>query len=348
MPADDSRTPLCPVRLSVFSVMDHYPDRDRSIAEFYRQVLEQCQLADSLGYDSFWVAEHHFHEYGVVTNPALFLAAAAACTTRIKLGPAIAVLPFRDPLLCAEDYASLDLISGGRLIMGVGSGYLAHEFAGFGVEGKDKRERFDEALSVIRGLWTGATMDFAGKFSRVNKVALNVTPLQRPAPPIFVAALRPEACYHIGRQGHGLMVVPYASVDERLEIANMIEDYQRGAAEGGHGQTPGVLVALHAHVAESDRAARDAALAAFNRYRDTRLYAKSHKSYDEVITAGLGLFGAVETVVEQLAQMHALGVGHVLLLKNFGALDHHQVVTSMRRFAGEVRPRLAARLVSAT
>ncbi|MFP6749730.1 MAG: LLM class flavin-dependent oxidoreductase, partial [Alphaproteobacteria bacterium] len=130
------------MRYSMFSVHDHYPEESRGVAEHYGETLDHIVLAEELGYESYWLAEHHFHEYGSVPNPAVFLAAASQRTTRIGLGVAVSVLPFHHPLLVAEDYAMLDVLSQGRLILGVGSGYIAHEFEGFGVAGKTKREHF--------------------------------------------------------------------------------------------------------------------------------------------------------------------------------------------------------------
>ena len=85
------------MKLSILTVVDHYPDRPRDLGKFYRELIDQAVLADRLGYESFFVAEHHFHPYGVVPNPAVILGAIAERTTRIRLGPAVTILPFRDP-----------------------------------------------------------------------------------------------------------------------------------------------------------------------------------------------------------------------------------------------------------
>lgn len=130
--------------LSVLSISDHYPKRERSVSSLYAEVLEQGVFADELGYHAFFLAEHHFHEYGAVPNPAVLLSNLAARTKRLRLGTSISVLPFRNPSLVAEDYAMLDVVSNGRLALGVGSGYLQHEFAGFGVDPSEKRDRFEE------------------------------------------------------------------------------------------------------------------------------------------------------------------------------------------------------------
>src|SRR5690349_5223023 len=130
------------MRFSGFSVTDHYPGLPRTVGAFYREILDEVVLAEDLGFDSYFVAEHHFHEYGVVSSPATFLAAAATRTTRIGLGSAVSILPFHNPLTLAEDYAMVDHLSDGRLRMGIGSGYLKHEFDGYGLGPEEKRFRF--------------------------------------------------------------------------------------------------------------------------------------------------------------------------------------------------------------
>src|SRR6185503_7182360 len=118
------------MRYSIFSVNDHHPRLARTVPQLYQQVIHSCELAERLGFDTFFCAEHHFHEYGVVPDPAVMLSALAQRTKKIRLGTAISILTFHDPRRIAETYSMVDLMSGGRLVFGVGSGYLAHEFQG--------------------------------------------------------------------------------------------------------------------------------------------------------------------------------------------------------------------------
>ena len=143
------------MRYSIFSVNDHHPGLPRTVPELYAQVMRQCELAESLGYDTFFCAEHHFHEYGVVPDPAVMLAALAQRTSRIRLGSAVSILTFHDPRRIAESYAMVDMMSRGRLVFGVGSGYLAHEFVGFDRATEEKRARFNENLDLVRRLMAG-------------------------------------------------------------------------------------------------------------------------------------------------------------------------------------------------
>ena len=269
--------------------------------------------------------------------------ALAQRTTRLRLGTAISALTFHNPLTVAENYAMVDVLSGGRLVYGVGSGYLPHEFAGFGIDPAEKRERFDENLNVVRRLLAGERVTSKGRFRTIDAVAINVRPLQHEVP-IYVAVLRREAAYFVGKQGSKLMCVPYASLDHFDEIDDLMAEYRRGRAE--HGTPPDdddAVVTLHAHVAESDAQARRNAEAAFNLYVDTRLYARK-STYEDALRNGLHLFGSVESVADKLVALHGMGVRHVSTLQNFGGLAPAVVCESMERMMREVLPRVERRI----
>jgi len=336
-----------PLRYSLFSVNDHYPAGSRTIPALYAQVMRHCELAETLGYDTFFCAEHHFHEYGVVPDPAVMLAALSQRTSRIRLGSAISILTFHDPRRVAESYAMLDTLSGGRLVFGVGSGYLAHEFVGYDRDPKEKRDRFNENLDIVRRLLAGETLCYQGRFSRSDKVVLNVRAHAGRVPPIYVAVLAREGAYHVGRQGHRIFTVPYASCRDFEDIGLMQADYRRGRAEAGlAAEDDDHVCTLHTHVARTDREARDQARPAYDLYVATRLYAKQH-TYDDIIANGICLMGSVETVAGKLARLHAMGIRHVSTLHNFGGLDPALVERSMTLLAREAIPEAARRIQSA-
>jgi alkanesulfonate monooxygenase SsuD/methylene tetrahydromethanopterin reductase-like flavin-dependent oxidoreductase (luciferase family) len=335
------------MKLSIFSVQDHYPDRQRTVPQLYGEVIAQAVLAEQLGYAGFFPAEHHFHPYGTAPNPALLLAAMAQRTRRIWLGTAISVLTYHDPRTLAETFAMTDVISGGRFVLGAGSGYLKHEFDGYGIAPQEKRERFDECLRAVELLLTGERVTFEGKYHRLADVAINVLPLQRPLP-IYVAILRREAAYHVGLQGKGLMSVPYAALDRFDEIGELTREFQRGREDAGKAAAlpPSLgdnIVCLHTHVAESDAEARHTAAAAFDLYVETRLYAR-RMVYDDILRSGICLFGSVDTVADKLCALADMGVDHIMTLQNFGALPAREVERSMRMMIERVMPKVTARL----
>lgn len=338
VPGEDSPDPPYPphidmglaMKFSIFSVTDHYPDRDRTIGQFYDQLLDEIGHAEELGFANYFLAEHHFHAYGVVSSPAVLLAAAARQTSRIGLGSAVAVLPFHNPLRLAEEYAMLDQLSGGRLALGVGSGYLQHEYDGFNIGPWEKRQRFDEALEILERAWTGEPVTFHGYYHHVDGVRLAITPVARP--PLWVAVIRPEAAYHVGRQGRNIMLIPYATATNIEDLADIIGAYRQGRSETEVDGPGDVAVALHTYVG-ADADVREEVGPALRQYTDTRLYHKSHRGYDELDSAELVLFGDVDKVEKRVTKLTGLGVTHLLALSNFGGLDAKLVRASMARLA---------------
>ncbi len=332
------------MRFSIFSVNDHHPRLPRTIPQLYGQVMSQCELAERLGYDTFFCAEHHFHEYGVVPDPAVMLSALAQRTRRIRLGTAISILTFHDPRSIAETYSMLDMMSGGRLVFGIGSGYLAHEFVGYDRDPKEKRDRFNENLDIVKRLMAGETLTYSGQFSKSEKVVLNVQPHEGRVPPMYVAVLAREAAYHVGKQENRIFTVPYASCKDFKDIGAMLAEYRKGKAEAGlKADDDDHVFTLHTYVARTDEEAKAQCKAAYDIYVETRLYAKRHQ-YEDILENGICLFGSVDTVVGKMCRLHEMGIRHVATMHNFGALAPSLVERSMTMFAREVMPAVAARV----
>ena len=329
------------MKFSIFSVCDHHLDVSRSIRQLYSQVLSEMELAEELGYWAYFIAEHHFHEYGVVPSPPAFLGAASQRTSRLGLGVAVSVLTFHNPLLAAEEYAVLDQLSEGRLRLGVGSGYLQHEFQGFGISPEERRQRFEEALEVMVRAWQGVPFSYDGMYHRVANVRIAVTPYQKPHPPLWIAILHADRAYQVGKAGRNIMMVPYATCDTIDDLGEVIAAYRRGYAEAGGPGEPDVAIALHTYVSASKEAARAEADAALRRYVVTRLYARQ-RSFEELDAGELILFGDPDLVAGRLRKLAEMGVTHVMALMNFGALEPERVRQSMSLFAREVMPRVAA------
>lgn len=330
------------MRFSIFSVADHYPEEPRTIRDLYAQLLDEIELADELGFSAFFLAEHHFHEYGLVPSPPTLLGSAAGRTKQIGLGVAVSVLPFHHPLVAAEEYAMLDQLSGGRLVLGVGSGYLKHEFEGFQIGPWEKRARFDEALKILVQAWEGKPFSYHGLYHHVQNARIAVTPLQKPHPPLWIAILQPEAAYHVGKQGQNIMLIPYATCETKDDLKVVIDAYYRGYSEAGHAGKPDIAVALHTYVSTSPGNTRAESEEALNRYVRSRLYAK-RRSYDELEAAGLILFGDAAQVSSHIRGLEATGLNHLMILPDFGALEAEHVQASLTRFAREVMPNFVGR-----
>jgi alkanesulfonate monooxygenase SsuD/methylene tetrahydromethanopterin reductase-like flavin-dependent oxidoreductase (luciferase family) len=227
----------------------------------------------------------------------------------------------------------------------VGSGYLQHEFDGFGLDPAAKRERFDEAFMLVRRLLAGERVTHKGKFHTLPGVKINVPPRQKDIP-LYVAILRGEAAYHVGRQGFSLFTIPYASVAQFAEIAGLVTAHRRGLAEAGRSDTANTIaIAFHTHVAETDEAARRVAATPFDLYVATRLYAKK-STYDDAMANELSLMGSVETVTAKLVALAEMGVDHVMAFHNFGAMPGPDVARSMRLLIDEVMPRVRRRIAA--
>lgn len=326
-----------PVKFSIFSVTDHYPQGPRTIREYYSQILDEIELAEELGFSAYFVAEHHFHEYGIVPSPPTLLGAAADRTSRIQLGVAVSVLPFHHPLVAAEEYAMLDQLTNGRLALGVGSGYLKHEFDGFSIGPWEKRARFDEALEIMLQAWEGKPFTYHGLYHHIENTRIAVTPIQQPHPRLWVAILRADAAYYVGKQGRDVMLIPYATCEKIDDLQNVITEHARGFSEAGAAGVRDVAVALHTYVSANPESTRAEAGEALNNYVSTRLYAR-RRSYDELDSAGLILFGDARQVTERIRTLEAAGVNHLMILANFGGLEAARVRGSMERFAHEVMP----------
>jgi alkanesulfonate monooxygenase SsuD/methylene tetrahydromethanopterin reductase-like flavin-dependent oxidoreductase (luciferase family) len=322
-----------------FSVQDYYPGLSPDQQRFFAELLDRIAYAEDLGFDSFWLAEHHFHlNYGLDPWPPIVLAAAAQHTRQIRLGSAVAVLPFHHPLRVAEDYALLDILSGGRLNFGVGSGYLAHEYAGWGIPQAEARARHDEALAIILRAWQGERFRYAGTFTTVEDVTLQVQPVQKPHPPVWIAFLHAESAYQRGRQGYQIMGVPYATVPQLSQLRELIARWREGYREAGKDPDQGrVVMALHTYVAESDAQAETEARACLERYLATRLFGKG--SWESLTANQLAAIGSPDTVAATVETLQATGATDLLCLMDFGGLDHQLVRRSMALFAREVVPR---------
>src|SRR5215468_2446583 len=153
-----------------------YTERQR-----YRDIIAQIELGDVIGFDTAWLGELHFSRaFSILADPLTVLAAAAQRTRRIRLGTAVTLLPLHNPLKIAEDAATVDILSGGRLELGLGRGAAPSMYAAYNVPIEESRERFEESLAVIREAWTSERLTFQGKYVHVQDVQVFPRPVQKP------------------------------------------------------------------------------------------------------------------------------------------------------------------------
>lgn len=162
--------------------MQSFKHAPRHHVDLYREMIEDAQWAEELGFSHFWVTEHHFWYDGYCPSVLVAASAIAARTSRIRVGTSMLLLPMHDPLRVAQAAAMADVISGGRLDLGMAVGYRHAEFDGFGISRRDRGRRMDEALDVLHLAWTEDRFSYQGRFFRYDNVSVRPKPLQRPIP----------------------------------------------------------------------------------------------------------------------------------------------------------------------
>ncbi|MBM4255086.1 MAG: LLM class flavin-dependent oxidoreductase [Deltaproteobacteria bacterium] len=177
----------------------------RPYPELYREYIEQTVLAEELGYDTIWLTEHHFDDDGWSPSLLPLAAGIATRTSRIRIGTFILILPFQHALRVAEDTATVDILSNGRIDLGVGKGYRVKEFTGFGIPREQREAMLEEGLEVIRRAWTEKKFSFDGQFYHLRDVTLTPRPVQQPHPPLWIGARGKKAVERAARLGYHLM-----------------------------------------------------------------------------------------------------------------------------------------------
>ena len=228
------------MQFGLFTLFDFFRSRQDEVA-YYRDTLDLMIQAEQLGFDSVWVGEEHFYSFGICPSPQLFLTALARETSRLHLGTAISLLPFENPLRKAEDFAMLDILSGGRLNFGVGRGIIPKHFEGFRVDPHESRARYEESLAIIRGAWTQDPFSYEGKFWQVPSLSLSPKPLQKPHPPIYRGTLSLESFEGAAMVGDNAFVVPWLS-GPHPEVRGRLQRYRALLKEHGHQQTRATFI----------------------------------------------------------------------------------------------------------
>ena len=210
------------------------PDVDS--AQGYREFVEYNIEAEALGFHSTFLVEHHFTGYGQVSASLTLLTWVAAKTRTLRLGTAVLVLPWHNPVLIAEQAATIDLLSGGRLDFGVGKGYRHNEFAGFAMPPDEAEPRFEEGLDVlVRALTSDAPFSHYGRFFHFDTVVVEPPPHQRPHPPLWLAAGSEASISACARRGFNLLLDQFASPQQ---IGERITLYRRELEAAGHAFEP--------------------------------------------------------------------------------------------------------------
>ncbi len=324
----------------------------RTSQEIYSRGVEVAQAAEALGFRNVWLAEHHFSTYGYLSRPAQLATYIAAKTTRLRVGTAVIVVPLHHPLVVAEEIATLDLLSGGRLDVGLGRGYQHYEFERFGLELESGRQRWDEAVDIIMKSFEGGAFSYDGKLFKIPETTVFPQPLQKPHPPIWITAQSPDSLEAAVRRGFNVLTGGFGVSIERLAEFRRLFDKAVAEVTPPHPLQIGVQRAVY--VADSVADARAAAeqarwnmrvtLSLRNHYervekgRAVPVPAPTEPDVHDLLDRFL-VIGTPDTCIRQIQRLRELvGITHFNCSFWFGDVEHARVLRSMELFAREVMP----------
>lgn len=246
-----------PMRVGVLQFFS-WPNRRVPLQTVYARALDRIGIMDRSGlYDAVWLAEHHFNTYSVCPSVHLMAMQAAALTTHLRIGTAVSLAAMYHPLRLSEEVALLDVLSGGRVNWGAGRGNDPVEFGVFGLDRDTSYARFREHVDVVLRAWTDDRLTYDGEFVHINDVEVLPKPLQRPHPPVWMAATSPEAIAWAASAGHSILMDPHSS---HVDIGRKLAAYRDALAGAGHGVAGRTIpIARLVAIAPTDAEAREVA-----------------------------------------------------------------------------------------
>jgi alkanesulfonate monooxygenase SsuD/methylene tetrahydromethanopterin reductase-like flavin-dependent oxidoreductase (luciferase family) len=333
----------------------------QSPVQRYRDTIEQAIFAEQLGFESVWPVEQHFNaDLSILPSPLLLLAAVAERTRNLRLGIAIILLPLSHPVRIAEEIATLDVISGGRVEFGIGRGAIPKHFAGFGVPQAESRERFLEGLELILQAWTSERLSYSGRFFHCEDLAVVPKPVQQPHPPIRVAANSIDTFELIGRMGYDIFAA--TQVNPFPKLKEFVPLYRRARAAAGHSSGMGddLTLLCPLYVGETRRRIREELEPSISHFIQTaatlfagieakpeggairlqKVVERARRLTYEKVSDLMGIFDTPELCIERLKRVQEeFDPGRLICWFNPGGMvPHQQVMHSMESFAAKVMP----------
>ncbi|MFP6780717.1 MAG: LLM class flavin-dependent oxidoreductase [Gammaproteobacteria bacterium] len=319
----------------------------RPSADLYRDLFQQVRLAEELGYDNVWLTEHHFTEDGY--NPSLLTTAAAiaAQTRQIRIGTFILLLPYLHPAMAAEDIASVDIISDGRLDLGVGQGYSFHEFNALKIDRKTRARRLYEGLEIYKKLFSDDTVTFDGEFTQIEDLRLSPKSIQQPYPPVWIGARGPKGIKRAAQNGYNLMAT-FGPDPAPLYLQTLKE-------EGRNPDDFKIVQLRLVYLAESEDQAwadcQDHLFHTLDFYRDIVVDANDAQGDDEFMpitkpeqirhaqSNDLIMVGTVDQVAEKMEKFaKEYTCTDLCVYSQFPGMDISKVNRSMELFANHIMP----------
>ena len=335
------------------------PDPNEQV-KYYTEALAQVRHAEQLGFDSVWITEHHFSRHGIVSATLSLLAYLAGVTEKIRLGTGVTVLPFHNPIELAEQAATVDLLSGGRLDFGAGRGFQWGEFHKLNIPMEEASRRFEESMEVLTKAWTATEpFDHAGEFWQFNDMTVHPKPVQSPHPPIFVATSSETSVNRVARNGWNLLI---GQGEPFEQVAQQIDYYKAALSQSGHDYRPDrVVLARAMYTAPTMSQSRSDTQAPFMWFKltgqevgappdnEVELLPEEYRAYRrrfarnvtfdyDSMYENVALFGTPDDLTVRIQDLQRSGVEKIIFFINFGGIEHRKVLDSLDLFAKEVMP----------
>lgn len=324
----------------------------RSHEEIFTRGTEIAQFADRLGFDSIWCAEHHFSTYGYLSRPLMFATHLAGRTERIRVGSAVVVLPLHHPLIVAEEIATADLLSGGRLDVGLGRGYQTYEFERLNHSLNESRARFDEGVDILLKAFSGEPFSYHGKYYDFDETSLFPTPVQKPHPPIWVVGQSQESIEATVKRGFNVVSGGFGVPIDRLRefrkgFDALVTDPALKSKIRVSTQRPVYVTHDESEIPEIIEHARWNMRVTLSLRQGLQRVEKGRaiavpfdkEPSDEELLEKYFVVGTPNTCIDRLkALQEAMKIDHFNASFWFGDLSHERVLKSMKLFAEEVMP----------
>ena len=327
----------------------------------FEELLEQILLTERLGFDDAWFAEHHHSDYGMLASPNLIIASLAHRTKRLRMGNLVNVLPLYDPMRLAEECGMLDILTGGRLNVGLGRGVPKDDMK-HRLDRDTAQARFEEGIEILMRAWTGETFSYSGKAWGYEEISCRPQPLQKPHPPIYYGATSPDSPAMVARRGWNLALSRQPLANCARAIKSYREERSKHPNLTGKGDA---IMVRDIYVADTDdQAWREAVpqitrfwqLATDNVWRGDSVSADDLPKFTERFAYfpgglsqnkldewGTSLVGSPETVIKKARAMIETARPDCLVgMFSFGGLSHEQISHSIELFGTKVMPALGA------
>ena len=341
------------MKLGVFTHLSWHPQQNQN--EVFYNSIEQVKFAEAMGFQGAWFAEHHFTRYSMGSSVAVILGHIAACTSEIRLGSAVFVPLLHNPVRLAEDIATLDILSGGRIDVGFGRGTYGYEYAGYGVLAEGSQQRFRNSVLDIQNLWMGNDTGFHSEYD----VDVNLVPhtYQEPHPPIFIAATKSHETLDL-LIDYGFKIC-IAVVQDTKDAINLINHYKKACLQNGRPSYMNeVPFFRYVHVALTEREADENVKLHLDWIQDVMQWRRHLTRTTEVgrdidewkkirsdpppsyeyIKKNRAFIGTPESVIRQISELKSHGIEYFGCNFSLAGLSQEKILASMRLFDQKVRP----------